>query len=207
MGVPCPHMLDFRKPTALFGGSFDPIHSGHLHVANEVLRLRPEIKSLFFVPAHISPGKPSPSASSAERLHFLELALHGTPFQAWSYELQRPGESYTIDTLEEAHKLGAQRERLYWVMGADTYRSFETWKRHESIRALAQLIVVDRPGSPLVSHNPQDILLSITPNGLSSSTIRGALKQGKIPENAFPPPLERHLNEMLLKSKNPYAMH
>lgn len=200
-------MLDFRQSTALFGGSFDPVHSGHLHVAREVLRLRPEIKQFLFVPAHISPGKPEPSASAAQRLHFLELSLQGTPFQVWSYELQRPGASYTASTLEEAHKLGAKKENLYWAMGADAYRDFETWHRKDRIRELTQLIVVERPGSPLRPHDPQDILLPITVHAMSSTLVRDALKRGEIIKNAFPPPLERHLNELILKSQNPYAMH
>ncbi len=196
-------MIDFRKSTALFGGAFDPVHSGHVHVAREVSRLKPDLEQILFVPAWQSPGKPNPKASAAERLHWLELALKGTAFHVWSWELQRHHESFTVETLEEAHRLGAEKPRLYWVLGGDAYQSFEKWRHPDRIRELCRLLVVHRSGSPFLAHDPEDILLSIQPHPMSSTKIRDALRAGNPPPGAFPHALERHFLDLGLK--NPYS--
>ncbi len=200
-------MLDFKQTTALYGGAFDPVHLGHLHVAREVLTAMPAIEQLAFVPANISPGKPALHASPEERLQFLELALQATPYKTWDYEVKKTGESFTVDTLREAHRLGALKQKLYWIMGADAYEGFDAWKKKDEIRALCRLIVVDRPGSEIRTKNQEDLVIHIPLHPLSSSAVRDALTQEKMPENALPPPLERHLANLLLQGKNPYAMH
>jgi nicotinate-nucleotide adenylyltransferase len=200
-------MLDFRKVTALYGGSFDPVHLGHLHIADEVARLKPEIQQIVFVPARISPGKPELTGSPEARLKFLTIALEGTRYKIWDFEIHRDGESYTVDTLEEAHNQGANRDRLFWIMGADAYENFASWQKSDRIRTLCTLLVVGRPGIEIRQQNSADQLLNITLNPISSSQVRDALKHGKVPQNTLPPLLERHLRDLLLKSQNPYAMH
>ncbi|NUM89533.1 MAG: nicotinate-nicotinamide nucleotide adenylyltransferase, partial [Bdellovibrionales bacterium] len=152
-------MIDFRKATALFGGAFDPVHAGHLHVAREVSRLKPDVEQLVFVPAWRSPGKPPPAAPAADRLHWLELAVRGTPFLVWSWELQRHHESFTVETLKEAHRLGAVKKRLFLVLGGDAYESFERWKNPGHIRELCRLLVAHRSGAPFLAKDPEDVLL------------------------------------------------
>ncbi len=198
-------MIDFRKSTVLYGGSFDPVHNGHLHVARECLRLKPEVEQMLFVPAYQSPDKQSTQASSADRLHFLELALHGTNFKSWSYEIQRHHPSFTIDTLKEAHRLGAKKEHLFWLMGADAYLNFEKWKSFEEIRELCRLLVVHRPDYLAHSKDPEDILLPIRLHGTSSTQLREQLAKGLLPPGELPDALEKHLHNLHLQGKNPYA--
>jgi len=198
-------LLDFRKKTVLYGGSFDPVHIGHIHVAKECLRLLPEIKELVFVPNYQNPDKTANQASSAERLHFLELALIGTPFKIWSYEIQRHHPSYTIETLTEAHRLGAKKSHLYWLMGADAYQNFEQWKNAEEIRNLCRLIIVHRPDFLAQGKDPEDILLPIRPHGASSSEIRERFYHGEFPEKSFPQALEKHLHNLYLQGEIPYV--
>lgn len=171
----------FREPTVLFGGSFDPIHEGHLHVARAVKAQLPQIKNFVFVPAAHSPGKPAALASAADRLHWLKLVAEPEGFHVWDYDLERSGESYTVETLEEAHRQGATRERLFWLVGADAYAGFSRWKNPARIRELSRLLVVNRPGEEISPQSSDDQIISIAPHPASSTEIREALARGENP--------------------------
>ncbi|MGZ3736275.1 MAG: nicotinate-nicotinamide nucleotide adenylyltransferase, partial [Bdellovibrionota bacterium] len=105
--------LDFRQPTILFGGSFDPVHEGHLHVAREARSALPQFKQIVFVPAAHSPGRPGAIAPAELRLKLLRTAVEPLGFKVWDLEISRGGTSFTVDTLEEAHAQGAQE--LLWL--------------------------------------------------------------------------------------------
>lgn len=198
-------MIDFRKPTILFGGSFDPIHMGHLHVAREALHSIGSSAQLVFVPANESPGKAPPKASGEQRKTWIEESIKDSGYLVWDTELNRGGPSFTVDTLEEAHRSGASRERLFWLMGADSYVSFESWRNPERIRELATLLVLSRPGVKLHLQDPRDRIKEIAPHPASSSQIRAEIARGKIPD-MLPQPVAKALQNLSLKSKNPYAI-
>lgn len=198
-------MIDFRKNTILFGGSFDPIHLGHLHIAREALKAVNPPAQLVFVPARESPGKPLPRASAEQRTAWIEESIRDAGYLLWDTELKRQGPSYTVETLEEAHRLGASRERLYWLLGADSYAHFESWKNPERIRELAILLVLSRPGTSLQRKDPRDVLREVAPHPASSSQIRAEIARGKIPD-MLAPPVAEWLKNLPLKSKNPYAI-
>jgi len=122
----------------------------------------------------------------------------------WDIELLRAGESYTVDTLETAHQLGAGAKRLFWILGADAYAGFQSWKKPDHIRTLCQLVVVSRPGSAIQLLSHQDIVLPISPHPASSSEIRLQLASG----NSYPPglpPKVRAEIEKILPLHNPYV--
>lgn len=198
-------MIDFSRPTALFGGSFDPIHAGHLHIAENVRRLCPGIEQIVFVPAAHSPGKGATLATAADRLRWVKLAAEPENFQVWDVELMRAGESYTVDTLRAAHSAGATADRLFWLMGADAYRGFPGWKTPGEIRSLARLLVVNRPGLALPSQNPADRILEIPPHPASSTNIRAELARCQENVAYLPEPVRQDLSRLTLLGKNPYA--
>jgi nicotinate-nucleotide adenylyltransferase len=193
---------EFSRPAILFGGSFDPVHAGHLHVARECLVALPEVKQLVFVPAAESPGRKA-HASAADRLAWLKLAAEPLGFRVWDFEAVRPGPSYTVNTLEAAHAQGARVDQLYWLLGADAYAGFPGWKNPERIRELCRLLVVDRPGQDSASQHPLDRFVSIPPHPASSTSVRAALAAGN-PRPEWLPEAVGAVLEKLLPGQNPY---
>ena len=133
------------KPLAILGGTFDPVHIGHLRVAWEAAEaLDAEVR---LMPAHVPPHRPQPQASAAHRVAMLRLALAGQSRLALDErELSRPGPSYTVDTLRELRReIGSQRPLLLLV-GADAYAGLPSWHDWLELYALAHLVVLTRPG-------------------------------------------------------------
>jgi nicotinate-nucleotide adenylyltransferase len=130
---------------AVFGGSFNPIHYGHLLLADEVLeRLR--LDRVLFVPAGQPPHKPLATlAPAADRYAMVTLAIADHPcFEVSRVELDREGPSYTVDTLEI---LAATGDELYFIIGSETFLDLLSWRAPRRIAELARLVVVPRTGS------------------------------------------------------------
>jgi nicotinate-nucleotide adenylyltransferase len=200
-------MIDFKITTALIGGSFDPVHAGHLAIAREIRRQIPETEQIVFVPAALSPGKVVPTAAPEQRLHWLRAVVEPEGFKVWDWELKAGGESFTANTLAEAHRQGSTAERLYWVVGADAYAGFPSWREPGRIRELCRLLVVNRPGHSLFPLSVEDRILSMPPHPASSTNIRAFLAAGDFPgavAAGLPPALRTEL-EKALPPNNPYA--
>ena len=197
--------MNFSQTIALFGGSFDPPHLGHLHIAREILQQMPELEKMVFVPCAQSPGKRKAVASAEQRLDFLKIALNNTPFALWDFEVRAGKESYTVNTVREAHRQGAKQEKLFWILGADAYAHFSQWQEPETIRSHCRLLVVNRPNHPLQQQNAQDKIITIPPSPLSSTSLRESLAKGKSPINSLPQALEDHLRKLTLHTQNPYG--
>jgi nicotinate-nucleotide adenylyltransferase len=200
-------MIRFDRPTALIGGSFDPVHEGHLALAREIRHQLPQIEQIVFVPAALSPGKAPPLASAELRLRWLRSVAGPEGFASWDWELEQTGESFTVNTLLEATRLGAIRDSLYWVVGADAYAALPSWREPARIRFLARLLVVNRPGHPLERQHPEDLILTIPPHPASSTAIRARLAAGDFAgaESAGLPSLLRTELEQALPPNNPYV--
>ncbi len=127
---------------AIFGGTFDPVHHGHLITAQSVLELR-SLDKIIFIPSFISPHKQDVKASAAEhRVNMLNLAIENVPYFEWSdFEINREGVSYTIDTLREFRK---QYDHIELIVGEDNLLSFDKWKSPEKIIEIATLLVLRR---------------------------------------------------------------
>jgi nicotinate-nucleotide adenylyltransferase len=132
---------------AIYGGTFDPIHHGHLILAREARELF-GFEKVIFVPAAASPFKSSPVASAQMRLSMLRAAIEVEPgFEFDDCELRRPPPSYTIDTIEEI--LGRERDaQIYYLIGEDNVRTLRKWHRFDELRKAVQFIVLDRTGTP-----------------------------------------------------------
>jgi nicotinate-nucleotide adenylyltransferase len=129
----------------VFGGSFDPVHVGHLAIALAALESA-RLDRVMFVPARRSPLKErSPVASAEDRLAMLEAAIRGERRFALSrVELDRDGPSYTVDTLEALRDQG----ELHLILGSDALAELPRWRSPEHIRSLATILVARRPGAP-----------------------------------------------------------
>jgi nicotinate-nucleotide adenylyltransferase len=129
----------------IFGGTFDPIHHGHLITAQSVKEIR-NLDKIIFIPAFISPHKQNEKASSAEnRLNMIKLALYNTNFFDYSdYEIKQHSISYTVDTVRAFKKL---YDEIDLIIGYDNIFSFHTWKDPDEIIKLANIVVLRRKSS------------------------------------------------------------
>lgn len=130
----------------IYGGSFDPIHIGHLAIAEEA-RVALGLASVAFVPAIRQPLKGQAQVGPDHRLAMVQLACESNPaFYAEDLELRRPPPSYTIDTLAELRRRHGPGPELWFVLGADATRDLPRWHRADELLALARFAIVDRPG-------------------------------------------------------------
>jgi nicotinate-nucleotide adenylyltransferase len=133
----------------ILGGTFNPIHLGHLRIAEEV-RDRLQLDRVLFMPAATPPHKPlAGDLPFTERLAMVQLAIADHPdFSATDLENRRGGPSYSVDTLAELQREYPEDE-LYFIIGSDSFLEFGLWHRYEEIFPRCHLAVVERPGAPI----------------------------------------------------------
>lgn len=173
---------------AVYGGTFDPPHIAHLVVAQEAVDAL-GLDRLLFIPTGVPPLKSGAVASAADRTQMLELAIANNPaFAVSRLEVDRPGVSYTADTLRQLlAELGEDCE-LYFITGTDQVRQLSAWREPDQVLQLARLVVVTRPGYDA----PLALLDAILPGaaararqlevpqlGISATTIRSRLAAGR----------------------------
>jgi nicotinate-nucleotide adenylyltransferase len=180
----------------IFGGSFDPIHLGHLLAASEAAAAL-GLERVLFVTAARPPHK-TPVAPAEARHEMVLLATARDPrFEASRLELDRPGPSYTVDTLLEAQRRYPAAE-LFFITGADAYNDADSWHQAERLDDLAHLVAVTRPG-----HTPQihpffqerTRLLEIPGYDVSSSEIRKRLREGRTVRYLLPLEVEVYIGK------------
>lgn len=132
----------------IYGGTFDPIHYGHLLLA-ECCREQCQLDQVWFMPAEVPPHKQAqPLTAGRQRVEMLQLAIGGhEAFAVSRLELERGGVSFTVDTLAQLHQEDPTRE-LFLLLGADSLLDLPNWREPERICSLATLVVVGRPGRP-----------------------------------------------------------
>ena len=132
--------------TILFGGSFDPVHWGHLHSARAAMR-ELSATSVLFIPAHVSPHKTAGAKSGAEdRLNMLRLAIVNEPgFAISELELRRPPPSYTWETVRTLFKMRTGEEFVF-LIGADQLSAFHKWKHVNELIKVVRFAILPRPG-------------------------------------------------------------
>ena len=178
----------------LLGGSFDPIHHGHLivgQVAAEKLRL----DSLRFVPAREQPFKTGQHrTSSAHRAAMLSLAVAGTPqFTVEQSELSRPGPSYTVDTLRHLREREPGTEFVL-LLGADAAADLPAWKEAERVPELARIAVFARPGSPLPDLPSTVAVVEVPAIDISATEIRRRAQNGLSLRYWVPDPVAEYIS-------------
>lgn len=189
----------------IFGGTFNPIHFGHLRMAQELAE-HLQLDEVRFIPSANPPHKTTPIVSAQDRAHMVKLAIAGNAlFTLDEIELLRTGASYTIETLIELRKTVGDQTRLNLLMGTDAFRHFNTWHRWEEIIEYCHIVLVARPQPSNQPHAPLNETLegflkahyvedanalqqaaqgvihmqAITPLSISSTDIRSRVKHRK----------------------------
>jgi nicotinate-nucleotide adenylyltransferase len=165
---------------ALFGGTFDPVHAGHLMVA-QTAREEWSLARLFFIPAAQSPFKPERQPTCpAERLMLLRLALAGKEWcEVDEQEVKRGGLSYTIDTVR-AYSNKFPEAQLFYLIGSDHVVQLPKWREAENLARAVEFLVIPRPGQneALIPPPFRGSMLKGFPIGVSSSQIRQRVAKG-----------------------------
>ncbi len=131
----------------VYGGTFDPVHRGHIAIARAVADVYQD--TVWLMLAADPPHRAPPGASAGQRAQMLDLALAGEPRLAVDRrELRRQGPSYTVDTLAELRRELGAAEAIIWVMGIDSLRQLDTWHHWQRIFDFAHVLAVERPGAP-----------------------------------------------------------
>lgn len=160
-----------QQRIGLFGGTFDPIHFGHLRPAVELVE-HFQLDHLRLLPNHRPAHRDKPSASTAQRIHMLNLATEAMPqLIVDSREADRDKPSYTFDTLSEFRDDYPQASLIFF-MGLDAFSGFDRWYRWEGILGLANLVVVDRPDATLSAWSAN--LLATQSEKLGNSVINAS---------------------------------
>lgn len=148
-----------RKCLGIFGGTFDPVHIGHLRLALE-LKQQLALDEMRLLPCYLPPHRAAPGASAEQRVVMLQLALQSCPALALdTRELARNKPSFTFDTLTELRaELGAQVS-VSLCMGMDSFCTLDSWYEWQQLIRLAHIVVVERPGYPLPEQGPVAALM------------------------------------------------
>jgi nicotinate-nucleotide adenylyltransferase len=199
----------------VLGGTFDPVHLGHIKPALEV-RAALSLKEVRLIPVGVPPHRPAPVASAEHRWRMLLLAVSDYEgLTADNRELRRPGPSYTVDTLRELR--AELDEALCLLLGADAFLGFNSWRDWPQILRLANLVVVARPGSSMPAqdsiaellrarrcdssaelarrHSGAILWYEVQPVDISATAIRAGLARGKDMRAMLPEPVLRYIHE------------
>ncbi len=196
----------------ILGGTFDPVHHGHLRCAQELLQDLP-LDEVRLIPCHIPPHRDAPQASARQRVRMLQAAVEDAPgLRVDDRELSREGPSYTVDTLQDLRdQFGAKS--LCLIVGMDAFSALDTWHRWRELIDLAHIVVAHRPGwqtprtgavAELVdrhaAHSAAELRAQpagrilpwpITALDISASAIRSLFAAGKSPRFLMPDAVAR----------------
>jgi nicotinate-nucleotide adenylyltransferase len=181
----------------LYGGAFNPVHLGHLLVAQAAME-ELGLDRLFFIPTSQSPFKQdSPPASAEMRLRWLHLALAAkTHYTIDDQEIRRGGVSYTIETVRQ-YKKNFPQATFFWLIGADNVAKLKEWREADELAGLVEFAVIPRLGQRAVEFPKpfQGTMLKGFPIEISSSEIRARVKSGLPIELLVPPPVTEAIRD------------
>ena len=201
----------------ILGGTFDPIHLGHLHIASQ-LTARLKLQQLQFMPCALPVHRDRPHATAEQRSCMIELAIEDQPdFVLNNLELERTGPSYSVDSLREIRRKNGHSLAL--ILGADAFNGFSDWKSPHEILKLSNLVVCGRPGFEIdgtlfADHRVESareladrevggiLALSVDAIDCSSSKVRSALAQGIIPRQYLTESVAAYIDEHDLYRKS-----
>ena len=167
------------KRLGILGGTFDPIHLGHLRMAQVVLE-KMRLDKVIFVPSNLPPHKSGFGLSSSDiRLKMVKLAVKGNShFRVSSFEVKREGKSYSIDTIRYFAKI-FPKAKIFFIIGYDALAKLHQWKAIDEILKMVEFVVVNRPGNFATPHRIKHHSILMPGMDVSSSKIRKLVKQKK----------------------------
>ena len=193
---------------AILGGTFDPIHKGHLHIASRIHELLP-VEQVQFMPCAVPVHRAQPLASAEQRCAMVELEIGGDErFALNRMEIERDTPSFTVDSLRQLHRAGYGQ--IVLVLGADAYNGFGGWKQPAQVLKLAHLVVCLRPGTEPTpgdfdSHRVESVdglcarsagailLLEVNAPDCASSELRRRFAAGLPPDECLSAPVARYI--------------
>ncbi len=201
--------LAHQRRIGVFGGTFNPIHAGHLVIAEEVYDCH-NLSKVLFIPANIPPHKYAEDLADAHhRYKMVEEAIRGNDkLEVSDFEIKREGRSYTIDTVQDVLRSYGRDCEIFLIMGADSLSELELWKDVKALSQLCHFVVVNRPeysvdvpdslagvvGNDTVSEIER-LRVQISPIGISSTDIRKRLREGADVSGLVPSCVEAYIRE------------
>ena len=198
-----------RMKTGILGGTFDPVHRGHLAIA-EAARISQGLSGVIMIPAGQPAIKPKDEVTPAEhRLAMLRLAVEGKPeLRVSEMEIERPGPSYTVDTIAQLRNSSGEENDLYFIIGWDSLLQMPEWREPARIIEMCRLIAVPRPGYRRPDMNKLDeripgikqrtILLDKPLIDINASAIRKMAAGGESIESFVPGPVAEYIKKFNL---------
>ena len=192
------------KQIAIFGGSFDPMHMGHVKLAR-YLKTALSLDKLIVVPAAVSPFKTGTYSTDADRIRICRLSLPGRGFTVSDYEIKKGGVSYSIDTVE-FFRAKYPAHRLWFVIGEDQLFQFHLWYRYRDILKTVSLVAVRRNNATAAEQMEayadaqlrpwgKCVILPFEPLEVSSTELRERLRQGEAPADLIAPAALDYIKE------------
>ena len=187
------------KKIAIFGGSFDPIHNGHLHLITSILDSK-IFEKLIVIPAG-DPWQKEMHASKLDRLAMTRIALKGKRVDVDDCEVSRTGPSYAIDTAK--HLIDSEPQARYtWIIGSDALQNIATWHRLEELTNIVDFLVIIRPGHAIEAANVHAEVkwssIEIEALDISSTAVRHLLAEGRDVSHFIPQEVHRYIIEKRL---------
>lgn len=187
----------------ILGGTFDPIHEGHVAAARFAMECA-NLDRVLFIPTGRPPHRAAALAPEADRLTMVRIATEDEPrFEVSAMEIERGGLSYTSDTVAELHRLHPEDE-LFLILGWDAARLFRTWHEPDRVASLASIVILGRPGTdaPMGAEmtalglRPERVIKCSggTPD-ISGSALRGEIASGRQVTGKLPAAVERYIAE------------
>jgi len=183
----------------ILGGTFNPIHIGHLILAEEAI-WKLKLDKVIFVPSYMPPHKKvEGSVPAEERLAMVRLAIEDNPaFEVSSIEIDAKSKSYSVDTLKAFKKIYGEDSKLFFLTGSDSLKDLFSWKDIEDIFKLSKFVVAARPGYP-VENVPKEVdTVVITPIEVSSMDIRRRIREGQSIRYIVPDRVREHISRRRL---------
>lgn len=193
----------------LFGGTFDPIHNGHIHLANEVL-IQQDLDQIVFIPAGDPWMKSDIKITDSNiRKHMIDISIADNPkFLSSDIELSRSGPTYTLDTLEELTNRNTKNNQFFLILGTDAMKNFHLWKNPKRILELAKIILAERKCafsptvfeelSQITDLSGKIIYLKSEMLDISSTDIRSKISAGESIHSLVP----KQVNEFIYSAKH-----
>ena len=169
-----------NKRIGILGGTFNPVHNGHLGIAKSALK-KLHLDKVIFIPTYIPPHKKLQGNASAEdRLNMLRLAVgESKKFAICSCEISRKGKSYSVETAKTLKSRYGKRSKLFFLIGADGLKGLSKWKNILELRKIVQFAVFPRPGYKIKRINKDILRVNMTKRAVSSTEIRRYVKRNR----------------------------